>query len=336
VVEGIPALYRDRHVSKPVSVSVRNQVVFVEGVGLRRSAPLTTMRVGPWNERRPHTLRFSDGARCEFADPASLAALIGANVTPQPASQWEAAPRALLVVFAVILVVAVALYHYGVPFAARVVADRIPPALTASLADDTVATLDRSVFQPSSLTPSRQQQLTRAFDDLMRGPSDVRYSLKFRSSPAIGPNALALPSGTIVITDQLVALAKDDREILGVLGHEAGHVERRHTIRLVLQDSAVALLMGWAAGDFSSIAAAAPGTLMRAKYSRDFERDADAYAADVLLESSISPGCLADLLERLEQAAADRPSSSSAPLSGYLDSHPTTSERLAYLRERSR
>ena len=38
----------------------------------------------------------------------------------------------------------------------------------------------------------------------------------------------------------------------------------------------------------------------------------------------------------VEQATADRPSSSSAPLSGYLDSHPTTSERLAYLRERSR
>ena len=59
-----------------------------------------------------------------------------------------------------------------------------------------------------------------AFPEATRQP----YTLVFRKSDAIGANAMALPSGTIVVTDGLVTLAEDDREILGVLAHEAGHV----------------------------------------------------------------------------------------------------------------
>jgi Zn-dependent protease with chaperone function len=141
---------------------------------------------------------------------------------------------------------------------------------------------------------------------------------------------MALPSGMIVVTDELIALARDDRELLGVLAHEAGHVERRHGIRLVLQHSALGLLAAWLVGDVTSLLAVAPATLLQAKYSRDFEREADSYAADLLRARGISPGMLADLLERLEQV---QPGPSSTVLS-YASSHPATEERLDALRGR--
>src|SRR2546426_7673245 len=44
--------------------------------------------------------------------------------------------------------------------------------------------------------------------------------LEFRASRIIGPNAFALPSGIIVVTDQLVRLARNDEQVLAVLAHE--------------------------------------------------------------------------------------------------------------------
>jgi len=40
------------------------------------------------------------------------------------------------------------------------------------------------------------------------------YTLNFRKGGAIGPNAFALPDGTLIVTDELVALAGDDAEMI--------------------------------------------------------------------------------------------------------------------------
>ena len=63
------------------------------------------------------------------------------------------------------------------------------------------------------------------------------YVLEFRKSPAVGPNAFALPGGTVVLLDELVAAAAHDDEIAAVLAHEIGHLHGRHTMRHVLQTS---------------------------------------------------------------------------------------------------
>ena len=47
------------------------------------------------------------------------------------------------------------------------------------------------------------------------------------------------------MTDGLVHLSKDDRELLGVLAHEAGHIARRHGVRHLLQSSAVTAFIAW-------------------------------------------------------------------------------------------
>ena len=106
----------------------------------------------------------------------------------------------------------------------------------------------------------------------------------------------------------------------------------------MLQNSAVMLLMVWAVGDVSSILAVAPATLLQAKYSRDFEREADAFAADLLVARGLRPSALADLLERIDAEQRRKASSTDAAqgssLLDYASSHPATSERLEYLRRR--
>ena len=352
MADGTAALYHDDAPGEPrsVSVCIRNQIVFVEGAGVRRSTPLATVHISDAWQPPPRIIRFSDGARCEVADIRALAEMLGEVHAPQSprGSQWEGMPRALTAVLAVILLVLIALYHFGVPMVARVVANQVPVSATEDISNAVVKSLDSETLAPSALPPTRQEGITGLFRRTVAPSSSIPFTLLFRGSPGLGANAMALPSGTIIVTDELVALARDDRELIGVLAHEAGHVVHRHSVRLVLQNSAVALFMVWAVGDFSSIIALAPATLLQAKYSRDFERDADAFAADLLVARGIRPGMLADLLERLEAShRGNTPSSTStesstasaespgAPsLLDYTSSHPATSERLEYLRSR--
>jgi predicted Zn-dependent protease len=86
-------------------------------------------------------------------------------------------------------------------------------------------------------------------------------------------------------------------------------------------------MVAWVVGDISTLAAAASTALVEANYSRELEREADAFAVDVLRTNGIPVRHFGDILRRLEQE-----SGSSAPHAfQYLSSHPTTSERLQRL-----
>ena len=249
-----------------------------------------------------------------------------------PASQWEGFPTWLVAIGAVSIAMMVMGYVYGIPLLARAVADRVPSSAVERLSASTLAALDRDVLQPTVVPLGRRRELDAAFARLAKaGGSTNAYRLVFRKSEAIGANAMALPSGTIVITDGLMALAKDDRELLGVLAHEAGHVDERHGLRGLLQRSLAGLLVAWFAGDLSSIAAAAPAALLDASYSRALEREADDYAVRLLRANGIPLQHFANILRRLDQAsgAAGTPAALA-----YLSSHPATSERLARLDDR--
>ena len=151
------------------------------------------------------------------------------------------------------------------------------------------------------------------------------YRLEFRSSPIIGPNAFALPSGIIVMTDELVKLAKNDREVLAVLAHELGHVRHRHTMRRLLEGSATVLIIAGVTGDIASaasLAATAPTLLLQTKYSRDNEREADRYAIEMMKKAGMDPRYLGSLLARLESEIGRR-----GALPSFLSSHPSTEDR---------
>ena len=315
----------------PVTLILQNRTLFVEGQGVRRAAPLATARIDQTSRPGQSLVHFPDGATCEVADTGALLRLLASA----PPSQWDAhIPRALWIILATIALMAIALYVYGIPVLARLAAGAVPASVTAPISDSVLASLDAGTLEPTTLSPARQQALRDAFARLIAAEGDAAaYRLQFRKGGAIGPNALALPSGVIVVTDELVQLAGDDREILGVLGHEAGHVAERHGVRLVFQESALGMLLAWVAGDISTVAAAAPATLMQAKYSRDFERDADRYAAALLRRRGIRPAALADLLGRIDEAGArgDAPEGGGRLLD-YASSHPATAERLEYLR----
>jgi len=144
-------------------------------------------------------------------------------------------------------------------------------------------------------------------------------------------NALALPGGTLIVTDAMVRLLADRPDVLvGVFGHELGHLQHRHGMRLLVQASLLAAASSLLIGDFSSVLAAAPVLLGQAAYSRRFEFEADQAAVRMLRANGSSPQVFGVLFERLQRAHAAE-GGTSADGGGWptgLASHPPDAERM--------
>jgi Zn-dependent protease with chaperone function len=321
------------------TLTVCDSMLVVTGDGFERRASLADIEIGERFGPAPLPVRFNDGAFCEVHDERALRGLMGGRLGDSAVQRWEQSWRWVAVSAIVFLCLVIVTYRYGLPAAAAAAAQRLPVSALDALSDQTLAALDGRVLQPTEVEPHRQLQVATRFERLRLPGADerMRFKVLFRKSDLLGANALALPSGTIVITDELVAVAKDDDEIAAVLAHEAGHVVRRHGARQLLQDSVVALCVTWYIGDISSLVALAPTALLQANYSRELEREADRYAADTLRLNHLSPEVLARMLVRLDESRLDesRDPSGEASKEGmrdYLSSHPVTRERLEELR----
>ena len=183
----------------------------------------------------------------------------------------------------------------------------------------------------SKIDKERQEALRTKFHSLrLQEGGTPSSALLFRGSPQLGANAFTLPDGTIIVLDELVTAMGDDQQILAVLAHELGHVHGRHGLQLLLRSSAVGAFWTFYIGDVSSLLAAAPAAVVEAKYSQELERQADDYAAALLLHNGLSPGLLADALQKLTESHPD------ASKAGFLATHPSTHERMRRLRQSSR
>lgn len=324
------ATYHDGRTSasRAVTVRVADGLVHVEGDDFATAVPLAQVRLEPRLGTLARRLDLPNGASCVV--PADFELPIAADA-PARMERWvnEAEIRWMpAVVAAVIVLVGLwATIVYGVPAAANIVARRISPSLERGMGTQALQTLDRVALKPTALSAERQAQLTARFKTLagLSGLGDG-VVLLFRKSPAVGPNAFALPGGTLVVLDELVAEAKDDDEIMAVLAHEIGHVYERHTLRHVLQTSALGVLLAAVLGDVVSATsyavAAIPTFLLDARYSRAFEREADDYGFTLLDRAGIDRAHFGRFLSRMEAK------SSGGSLPGWISTHPPAAERV--------
>ncbi len=221
-------------------------------------------------------------------------------------------------------------YRFGIPAMAESVAFKLPVSTLVSASEGSIKLMDKLMFNDSELTEERQDEIRRGFDDVVAklGSDDYEFELHFRSMNKV-PNAMALPSGDIFVTDALINKAEADEEIFAVFAHELTHVERRHGMRMVLQDSGVFFLSAVMLGDVASAGAAisgAPAALANSGYSRNFENEADAGAAHYCVECGWTTSPMQTMLKRIA------PPGGSA-VAGWMSSHPDTKERVRRLKE---
>jgi len=288
------------------------------------------VRVAPRLGNTPRWLYLPGGGACVVADNDAVDRFTRERPFTRLLNRLEARPAYAVAAIALVAGLLWLLIDRGLPPAVEYIAERIPRGAETALGEQTLDALSEDWFRPSALPRARQGALRQEFDDLAKSAGDTGpLRLEFRASP-IGANAFALPSGIIVVTDDLVKLARNDQQVLAVLAHEIGHVRYRHTMRRLLQSSATALIIAAVTGDIASttsLAASAPALLLQTRYSRDYEREADRFAIDLLQRTGIGAQHFAAILARLE---GKHRGSGFVPT--FLSSHPPTAEREALAR----
>lgn len=163
--------------------------------------------------------------------------------------------------------------------------------------------------------------------------------LNFKVYNVIDVNAFACPDGSVRVFSSLMDIMGDD-ELLGIIGHEIGHVLKRHSKNAfknqlmtgALKD-AVASTGGKAAALTESQLGTLGESLMQAKYSQKQEREADNCGYDFLKQNGKNPWGMVMAFEKLQQMEGDNANKSSY-ITKMFSSHPETKARIEAMTKR--
>jgi Zn-dependent protease with chaperone function len=233
----------------------------------------------------------------------------------------------------VALVSVIVAYVYGVPLLAGQIVGLVPPEWESALGETVVVQIEQALApeagwevcdpDPNSLA---NRAIARFAAQAVEG-TGTPFTPDIKVIRTSIPNAFALPGGHSFYFSALLKQTEGPDEFAGVMAHELGHVVHRHGMEQLISTSATGLLVGFVLGDMTglSIAGALGAALIDGRFSRDAEREADRFAAEVAQRLSFRPAGLASLLERV---AGDDAFSAALAL---LSTHPLTTERRAYL-----
>ncbi|MEM9332622.1 MAG: M48 family metallopeptidase [Pseudomonadota bacterium] len=277
----------------------------------------------------PRKIYFTDGGVFECSDNDAVDELFGKNRhfatrLTRAESSWK------FVLVATVLTISAlfGIYRYGMPAAAGFAAKHTPSAIVAAIDAGARDTVDRLIFSPSALPDDRKEALLALFEEVVEasGHAEPKAQLLFRDGGRLGPNAVALPGGTIILTDQLEALANNDDELAGVFAHEIGHVAERHSLRQIYRILGLTFMISLVGGDSGQIVEEVVGQavlLETFSYTREFEYAADTYSVKVMHRLDRDPVAFVNLLDRLlDEFGLDRERDTS-----WLDTHPANKDR---------
>ncbi|NOQ93786.1 MAG: M48 family metalloprotease [Methylophaga sp.] len=304
-------------------------------------------------------ITLPDGAVFETADNDAIdSALANASPSTHFMKFVHVLERNMAVAVVSIFISAAVIFSsfkWGLPAASHIAAQALPASANQVLSSNVLEFLDEHIFEASTLENDKQEQLRQHFVDsivpLYQGEEATEFTLHFRLWP-VGddksiPNALALPSGDIIVTDRFVELAQSQDEIDIVLLHEMGHVVERHSLEQVIEGSVIVIVASMAFGDVSWLADMGVGLgsfFISSFYSRSHESEADKFAYERSLQAGISPQSLGLILSRMEQDmdaySCDETESEHActrvespddegSVSSYFSTHPSSAERTA-------
>jgi predicted Zn-dependent protease len=229
-------------------------------------------------------------------------------------------------------------YLYGVPLLASRIVTLVPAEWERSLGDTVAAQMEATLTAEGGYEicdPDPGSIANRAiarFGAAALAGSGSPFDLDITVVRTDVPNAFALPGGKVYFFSALLERAQTRDELAGVLAHEIGHVAHRHGMEQLISTAGTGALIGFILGDMTgaSVAAGLGATLIDSRFSRDAERQADRYAADVAKRMDFQPAGLADLLDRVGE---DDDFTKAFAL---LSTHPLTEDRRTALVELTR
>ncbi len=190
---------------------------------------------------------------------------------------------------------------------------------------------DEQIVQQFGLYPSDElQSYMQELGSELAARSErphLPWTFRVLDDPLV--NAFALPGGFVYVTRGIMAHLESEAELVGILGHEIGHITARHGVnRLSKQQLAgiglgIGMIVSPELRSVGDLAQSGLGLLFL-KYSRDDERQSDDLGLRYALRSGYDPReipAVFDLLQRVSQA------SGGGRVPGWLATHPDPGQR---------
>lgn len=283
----------------------------------------------------PLTLTFADGGRFVPDDDAAFRQWWQQRHRPGLVHRMERHRRGVALTLLATLA-AIALYIWVIlPAASTGLASNMPAYVERQVGQQTLTLLQSSGFSDGKLTPAQQQRMESLFSRVIPGEMKqgaVPLRLKVMHFDG-GANAFMLADGTLVVSDDLVRMAKSDDALAAVMLHEIGHHRYRHPMRMLVRSSLISLSYMWLTGDVSGIG----DTLLQSaafvhqmQFSRSMEREADEYAITQMKAQGRSLAAMAEIYSQLQQSGEKESHGLSLP--EWMSTHPDMPERIKAIR----
>jgi beta-barrel assembly-enhancing protease len=156
---------------------------------------------------------------------------------------------------------------------------------------------------------------------------DVPYSVKIIKDTQI--NSFATMGGFVYINEGLIDFVQSDDEFASVIGHETGHIERRHVITTNSKAEILDLLFGLASMfspiiyEFGGLGEAG----LLAKIERGNELQADRYGLQLMSRAGYDPESMVTMMAHLGVLEDEH----SDAVTKYLEDHPDPAARVSHL-----
>lgn len=156
---------------------------------------------------------------------------------------------------------------------------------------------------------------------------NLEYHFKVVDSPVV--NAFAVPGGYVYLTRGILAQLNNEAELMGVMGHELGHIAARHTVsQQSKQQLGQLLLIGGmiASEKFAQYAEYAMQgmQLLFLRFSRDDEREADRLGVEYSSKVGYNAHKMADFFKVLQKMSL---SESQGGIPTFMSTHPDPGDR---------
>lgn len=203
-----------------------------------------------------------------------------------------------------------------------------------------VAAMDRqaNVAAAGNKYAVRLQRITKG----MQKAGDLKLNFKVYITTDV--NAFACPDGSVRVYSVLMD-ALTDNELLGVIGHEIGHVALHHSLKAwkeKLYRGAASDALSVISDTYANISDSKIGSLAGAAFCAHFskrqELEADDYGYDFLKKNGKNPWAMALMFEKLQKLLEKSSSSNAAykKLAQWLQvfsTHPDFDERINRMKQ---
>ena len=134
-------------------------------------------------------------------------------------------------------------------------------------------------------------------------------------------NAFCTPGGYIFVYTGLIKYLDNEDQLAGVMGHEMGHADKEHSARTMEKQMGLGIVAQLAGAVVPEQLSQLTTTFLGLKYSRDYEKEADAASVDYLSTTKYQCNGAAGFFVKLEAAGGGRQPE-------FLSTHPAPENRI--------